>query len=91
MNDYSVVMVTHDPRVEELADRILWLEDGALRDRKSEQHNWVTDPVCGMRINEWTAEMFTAYQERCYVFCSHRCLERFNERPDQYTNKHQTT
>ena len=24
-----VLLVTHDPRVEEIADRILWLEDGA--------------------------------------------------------------
>lgn len=44
----AVLMVTHDPRVEEIADRLLWLEDGQLQDRKSEQHSWVIDPVCGM-------------------------------------------
>ena len=80
----AVLMVTHDPRVEEMADRILWLEDGSLRDRKSEQHAWVNDPVCGMRVDEWTAEVFTGYGGRRYVFCSHRCLERFNEDPEKY-------
>lgn len=85
----SVVMVTHDPRVEELADRILWLEDGALRDRKTEQHVWSTDPVCGMRIDEWTAEVFMEYENRRLVFCSYRCLERFKENPAYYLKQHQ--
>jgi len=49
----TVILVTHDPRVEDVADRILWLEDGALRDRKSEPHAWARDPVCGMRVDEW--------------------------------------
>ena len=35
---YSVVLVTHDPRVEDIADRVLWLEDGKLSDRKQEKH-----------------------------------------------------
>jgi putative ABC transport system ATP-binding protein len=42
----SVVFVTHDPRVEDIADRVLWLEDGALRDRKAVEHARVIDPVC---------------------------------------------
>ncbi len=80
----AVMMVTHDPRVEEIADRVLWLEDGALRDRKSEQHSWVRDPVCGMRVDEWTATVFTDYADKKYVFCSLRCLERFNDAPERY-------
>ncbi len=31
----AVLMVTHDPRVEEIADRILWLEDGELREHET--------------------------------------------------------
>jgi putative ABC transport system ATP-binding protein len=77
-------MVTHDPRVEEIADRILWLEDGRLRNRKREPHNWVIDPVCGMRVDEWTATITTEYQQRKYVFCSTRCLQRFEAQPDKY-------
>jgi putative ABC transport system ATP-binding protein len=80
----SVILVTHDPRVEDIADRILWLEDGALRDRKAEAHSWVRDPVCGMRVDEWTAEAVAERAGTRYVFCSYRCLERFREAPDRY-------
>ena len=34
---------------------ILWMEVRALRGRKYELYLWVIDPVCGVRINEWTA------------------------------------
>jgi putative ABC transport system ATP-binding protein len=81
----AVLVVTHDPRVEDVADRILWLEDGGLHDRKAEPHSWVRDPVCGMRIDEWTAEVTREWEGRCYVFCSPRCLERFDQDPGRYT------
>jgi putative ABC transport system ATP-binding protein len=80
----SVIFVTHDPRVEDVADRILWLEDGQFRDRKAVQHAWVRDPVCGMRVDEWTAEIFAVYAGRRFVFCSRRCLERFETAPERY-------
>ncbi len=80
----SVILVTHDPRAEDVADRILWLEDGRLRDRKNEQHVWVRDPVCGMRVDEWTAEITTQLDGQRYVFCSQRCLERFQASPEGY-------
>jgi putative ABC transport system ATP-binding protein len=80
----AVVFVTHDPRVEDVADRILWLEDGALRDRKAETHSWLRDPVCGMRVDEWTANLFAEHAGHRYVFCSNRCLDRFNGHPEQY-------
>jgi YHS domain-containing protein len=83
----SVVLVTHDPRVEDMADRILWLEDGALRDRKTEQHSWVKDPVCGMRVDEWTATLFAERRGERHVFCSQRCLERFKANPDFYLSQ----
>lgn len=83
----AVLMVTHDPRVEEIADRVLWLEDGALRDRKSENHSWAQDPVCGMRVDEWTATLEGKYQNQRYVFCSTRCQERFENDPETYTKK----
>ena len=80
----SIIMVTHDPRVEEVADRVLWLEDGALRDRKTDSHSWVQDPVCGMRVDEWTATVTTDYKGKKIVFCSQRCLNRFEEDPERY-------
>lgn len=82
----AVLMVTHDPRVEEIADRILWLEDGAIRDRKSEQHAWVKDPVCGMRIDKWTATISREFKGQQYFFCSSRCLEHFNKQSEKYIN-----
>lgn len=81
---YSVLLVTHDPRVEEIADRILWLEDGKLHDRKLEQHAWAIDPVCGMKVDQWKATIFSNYAEKRYTFCSSRCQERFHENPDAY-------
>ena len=80
----SVVLVTHDSRVLDVADRILWLEDGALRERKTERHSWAKDPVCGMRVDEWTATLFSKHQGEHYIFCSQRCLERFSTEPDRY-------
>jgi putative ABC transport system ATP-binding protein len=80
----SVILVTHDPRVEEVADRILWLEDGALRDRKREPHAWLRDPVCGMRVDAWTAAVATEHAGTRFVFCSERCLERFIAAPERY-------
>lgn len=80
----AVVIVTHDVRVEEVADQILWLEDGALRERSRDSHYWVQDPVCGMRVDEWTAMNVREHDGRKYVFCSYRCLERFSENPHKY-------
>lgn len=82
----SIILVTHDPRVEDIADRVLWLEDGRLRDRKAEQHAWVRDPVCGMRVDQWTASVFAEYAGQRYTFCSQRCRERFEATPEQYIN-----
>jgi putative ABC transport system ATP-binding protein len=83
----SVVLVTHDPRVEDVADRVLWLEDGALRDRKREPHEWVRDPVCGMRVDAWTAVVTSEHAGVRFVFCSHRCQERFAEDPKRYAGQ----
>jgi len=38
----AVVIVSHDARLEEIADRVLWLEDGTFR----ELATMATDPVC---------------------------------------------
>jgi putative ABC transport system ATP-binding protein len=80
----SVIIVTHDPRIEDVADRVFWLEDGGLRDRKTEPHAWSRDPVCGMRVDEWTATHFADHGGRRYVFCSARCVERFTADPGRY-------
>jgi len=80
----SILIVTHDPRVEDIADRILWLEDGALRDRKRESRERVRDPVCGMKVDPWTAEIEATHGGARYLFCSERCRERFVADPSAY-------
>jgi putative ABC transport system ATP-binding protein len=77
----AVLIVSHDPRVEDVADRILWLEDGQLRDRKAEPHMWVRDPICGMRVDAWTATIRSTHGGTEYIFCSERCRERFRKEP----------
>jgi putative ABC transport system ATP-binding protein len=83
----AVVIVTHDERIEDIADRILWLEDGKLRDRKAEQHEWTVDPVCGMRVDRWTASLFAEYRGKRYAFCSQRCHTRFVADPTAFTER----
>lgn len=80
----SVLIVTHDQRVEEVADRVLWLEDGTLRDRKAEVRDWVRDPVCNMALDAWTSTIFTEHRGKRVHFCSDRCRERFLAEPDAY-------
>jgi len=42
----SIVIVSHDDRLRQIADRVLWLEDGAFRELTA----MATDPVCGMAV-----------------------------------------
>jgi putative ABC transport system ATP-binding protein len=81
----SVVMVTHDARVEEVADRLLWLEDGRLSDRRLPGREWTRDPVCGMRVDAAAPAARTEYRGRTFAFCSTRCRERFLADPPAYS------
>lgn len=79
-----MVIVTHNRQLEDVADRILWLEDGRLRDREDEGRLWTRDPVCNMQVDQWTATFFAEYQGPRHFFCFQRCQERFLERPEAY-------
>ena len=83
----AVVIVTHDERIEDIADRILWLEDGKLRDRKAEMHEWTQDPVCGMRLDRWTAKLFADYHGKNYAFCSQPCHDQFVANPGAFIER----
>ena len=68
----SVVIVSHDHRIRDIADRVLWLEDGAFKDIVT----MATDPVCGMAIERERA--VTAERDGdTYWFCSRGCREEF--------------
>lgn len=68
----SVIVVSHDQRIREIADRVLWLEDGEFKDFVS----MATDPVCGMSVDRAQAEHFVEGSETHY-FCSRGCRAEF--------------
>ena len=68
----SVVIVSHDQRIRDIADRVLWLEDGAFKDIIT----MATDPVCGMAVERERAVRAERDGETSY-FCSRGCREEF--------------
>jgi Cu+-exporting ATPase len=42
------------------------------------------DPVCGMDVDEKTAEATSVYQGRTYVFCAQGCKATFLKTPEKY-------
>ncbi|MBI2916962.1 MAG: ATP-binding cassette domain-containing protein [Chloroflexi bacterium] len=75
----TVIVVSHDHRIRELADRVLWLEDGKLKEM--EVHR---DPVCGMEIDPARAKASLAYEGKVYYFCAAGCLQLFQKDPGQF-------
>jgi putative ABC transport system ATP-binding protein len=68
----SVVIVSHDARIKEIADRVLWLEDGQFKNVVE----MATDPVCGMAVERERA--VTAVREgETYYFCAKGCRDEF--------------
>ncbi len=68
----SVVIVSHDQRIRDIADRVLWLEDGAFKDFVT----MATDPVCGMSVERERAVSADRDGET-FFFCSRGCREEF--------------
>jgi putative ABC transport system ATP-binding protein len=64
----SVVIVSHDERIRDIADRVLWLADGRFKDMVT----MATDPVCGMAIEREHA-VSTEQTGETYWFCSRGC------------------
>jgi putative ABC transport system ATP-binding protein len=75
----SIVIVSHDERLREVADRVLWLEDGAFR----ELAGMATDPVCGMAV-EQDAALHLEADGKGWWFCSDACRSDFATHPDKY-------
>lgn len=42
------------------------------------------DPVCGMEVDEATAEWKTEYQGQMYYFCAPGCKRSFEKEPEKY-------
>ena len=68
----SVVVVSHDQRIRDIADRVLWLEDGAFKDVVT----MATDPVCGMAVERELA-ISAELDGETQFFCSRGCRDEF--------------
>jgi putative ABC transport system ATP-binding protein len=68
----AVVIVSHDTRLTEIADRVLWLEDGTFR----ELATMATDPVCGMTVAQHD-QPHLQLNGTVWWFCSTACRQEF--------------
>src|SRR5512136_1443492 len=75
----SVVIVSHDQRIKDIADRVLWLEDGEFK----EVVTMTTDPVCGMTIERAQASQ-AEWEGQVYYFCARGCRDEFLANPLQF-------
>jgi putative ABC transport system ATP-binding protein len=81
----AVVVVSHDQRIREVADRVFWLEDGRI----SDMGTMVTDPVCGMSVDVNTPIVISRSGETFY-FCSRGCSWEFERSPDRFSGERTT-
>jgi putative ABC transport system ATP-binding protein len=72
----SIVIVSHDARIKDVADRVLWLEDGQFKDLVT----MATDPVCGMAVERETA-VSAERDGQVFYFCSRGCRDEFLAAP----------
>ncbi len=71
----TVVIVSHDTRLREIADRVLWLEDGRFKTLEA----LVRDPVCGMLLEPEQAPATLQRDGVTYYFCATGCRDEFRE------------
>lgn len=83
----SIVIVSHDQRIIDAADRVLWLEDGRLRGKKQSKEAMFRDPVCGLLVNTKETRFRLLYRNKAYYFCSQECQDKFSQRPEQYVRQ----
>ena len=70
--DRSILIASHDQRIRDFADRVVWMEDGKTRDIRS-----VKDPVCGMVLDEASALVRLSCKGSVYFFCGQTCRDTF--------------
>lgn len=44
----------------------------------------MTDPVCGMGVDDMSPQHQTRYGGQTYSFCSQQCKHEFEQNPEQY-------
>ena len=75
----SVIIVSHDQRIRDIADRVLWLEDGEFK----ESRDMVIDPVCGMSVDVATAPAQATHGGHTFYFCAKGCRDEFLAAPEE--------
>ena len=75
----SVIIVSHDVRLKDIADRVLWLEDGQL----GSMNEMATDPVCGMGV-EREGSAHSVHDGTTFYFCSTACRTEFTADPRHF-------
>lgn len=75
----SIVIVSHDQRIKDIADRVLWLEDGEFKEMTA----MAVDPVCQMRVEQESAVVAIWDDER-FSFCSRGCRDEFFVAPYRF-------
>ena len=76
----SVVIVSHDQRIKDIADRVLWLEDGQFKDMTV----MMRDPVCGMSLEPDKDSVMLELDGVVYYFCAEGCRAEFMQQPARY-------
>ena len=79
--DLSVVIVSHDQRIKDVADRVLWLEDGQFK----EMATMANDPVCGMSVDRAKA-VAGEWRGQTFYFCSRGCKAEFMVDPTTFVS-----
>ena len=72
----SIVIVSHDQRIKDIADRVLWLEDGEFKVATTMS----VDPVCGMHVEQASA-IAAVWDDERLSFCSRGCRDEFLAAP----------
>ena len=84
--DRAVIAVSHDHRIRQVADRVLWLEDGHFKD----MGRLTVDPVCGMNVEVGSAVSSLSHDGVSYYFCSRGCRWEFEEDPVRFVEQVRT-
>jgi putative ABC transport system ATP-binding protein len=76
----SVIIVSHDQRIKNIADRVFWLEDGMFKNMVE----MAIDPVCSMSVDQENAPALADWDGKMYYFCANGCKDEFLEDPENY-------
>jgi putative ABC transport system ATP-binding protein len=84
----SVIIVSHDQRIKDIADRVLWLEDGEFKETVTTlaphaSAGVAVDPVCSMSVEREKA-FSMEWESQLYFFCARGCRDEFMSDPQKF-------